>query len=815
VQNNPSVLRRREENLLIREENRLSVMNIARTYAWVGVLICLYLVAPPLPRALADGVVPGAGAITYPPSSQLDLRGTLEAPAGKHGYLGVGSNGHFYFDDGRRARFWGVNVSSTRLDIPNEQIERVVTNFAKAGLNMVRLEAIDNRNCLLGKVDAPDSLHFDRKYLDRLDYWMASLRRHGLYYYLDLLDFRTFKAGDNVLNADAMDRGARPYALYDEYLIQLQKDYAKRLLTHKNPYSGLTPITDPALAMVELCNEHGFFLYPEKLETLVEPYRTDLRNRWNRWLRNRYGSRDQLQAAWGDINGFTILRADEDPANLNVDLPILTRPLANSDPAAADIRRAPARLRDGVHFLTDLQRTYFRTMRSYLLSLGLKIPVTAVVSNDVAPDIWSVAQECDFTSENWYGDTIKDDPRTPGMRYYSNRNPLREDGLYGVAPFTAGLRWNNKPVVIREWGTIWPNRYRAVSVPEMLAYASLQDYDAVLLFGYQTNRAPNGAEADALNDYAFQSDPTVWGLHAIAGQAFLSHTIRSAEHTATLAYPPDRLYEWPAHLSELHRASWSVGVKSVVSAARPNPSAQTPTGTLADVQSLRDLLNYYGKRGAPINEKAMATGIWRSDTGQIIRYDHEGRLEVSTPTLAILAGELEPGRVYNVGSLHVSTPNRFATIIAYSLDGLPLERSRHRIVKMVTRAENSDELLERAPEDAPGPWQLTTPGAGPVVTFGGGSSSPTKVWIQPQKRNGKPVPLALPLLTMDMIAGTWEVELVRGTARLLCDTIEIHGTVHGRDFKTSNDVVVMKFDKKPKPTGFTAVERSVREGQQR
>ncbi len=773
----------------------------------MSALVFAVLTALTGPAAFASDTGSAHKLVSYPPSSQLDFSGTLETPAGQHGFLTTGANGHFYFADGKRARFWGINVSSTRLDIPPDQIERVVENFARAGLNMVRLEAIDNRNCLLGKVDSPDSLHFDGRYLDRLDHWMDSLRRHGIYYYLDLLDFRTFKSGDNVLNAREMDRGARPYALYDDYLIQLQQDYAKRLLTHKNPYSGLMPVNDPALAMVEICNEHGFFLYPEKLETLVEPYRTDLRNRWNRWLRDRYGTREKLQAAWGDINGFTVLRDDEDPERLSVDLPLLTRAFANADPMAADIRRAPPRLRDGVQFLTELQRTYLRTMRDYLFSLGLQAPITAVVSNDVAPDIWSVAQECDFTAENWYGDTIKDDPRTPGLRYYSNHNPLREDGPLGVAPFTAGLRWNNKPVVIREWGTIWPNRYRAVSEPELLAYASLQDYDAVLLFGYQTNRAPNGAEADALNDYAFQVDPTVWGLHAIAGQAFLTHAIRSADHTATLVYPPAHLYDWPAHLSELHRASWSVRVQSRVATSRPDASAQTPTGTLSDLQSLRELLNYFGKRGVPISEKSLTTGVWHSDTGQITRYDHDGRLEVSTPTLAILSGELEPGHLYDVGSLHVSTANRFATIVAYSLDGLPLARSRHRVIKMVTRAENSEEQLDRAPKDAPAPWQLTTAGAGPVVTFGSGSIAPTKVWIEPQRVNGKPVPLPLPLLTMDMVSGTWEMELAAGTARLLCDTVEIHGTLHGRDFTTSDEAVVMKFEKKKKLIGITAAKQ--------
>jgi len=281
-----------------------------------------------------------------PPSCLLDLSGTLERPAGSHGYLTTGRDGHFYFGDNTRARFWGINVSSTRLDIPPDQIESVVSNFARAGLNLVRLEAIDNRNCLLGDVNAPDSRHFSGHYLDRLDYWMDSLRRHGIYYYLDLLDFRTFKAADGVLNAESLDRGARPYAVFDRYLIDLQKEYAAQLLTHRNPYSKLRPVDDPALAMVEICNEHGFFLYPEKLESLVEPYRTDLRSRWNAWLRDRYGTREKLLAAWGTVNGAPALRDVEDPRSNAVDLPLLARGIPAQN---AESRRAPARLHDGQH----------------------------------------------------------------------------------------------------------------------------------------------------------------------------------------------------------------------------------------------------------------------------------------------------------------------------------------------------------------------------------------------------------------------------------------------------------------------------------
>ena len=545
-------------------------------------LFCLLLCLPEIGPARAQSKASASPA--FPASCRTDFSATLDAPAGKHGFLKTGDNGHFYFQDGTRARFWGINVSSTRLDIPREQIEQVAVNFARAGLNLVRLEAIDNRNCLLGKTDAPDSKHFDARYLDRMDYWMAALRRHGIYYYLDLLDFRTFKRGDDVPNADKLDRGARPYALFDPKLIDLQKRYATQLLTHRNPYSGLRPVEDPAFVLTEICNEHGFFLYPDKLETLVEPYKTELRGLWNDWLKTRYTVRAKLEKAWGMVSGTTALRSDEDPEKHSVDLPLLLPAPGPPDPNVADVRRAPGRLRDGVQFYAQTQKLYFQTMIQHLRGLGCRIPITGVVSSDIVPDLASVAETCDFVSENWYGEGVREDAKTPGLRYYGGRNPLCDDHRGGFAPFTAALRWNRKPVVIREWAVSWPNRYRAASVPEALAYAALQDFDAIMLFGYQTNRAPNGAEADALNDFSFQSDPTVWGLYALAGQAFLSRAVQPAVHTLTLHYPPASQFQWPASLSELHRAAWSVGLESVSQDGRARGDLLTPTGDAADLQ---------------------------------------------------------------------------------------------------------------------------------------------------------------------------------------------------------------------------------------
>ncbi len=666
-----------------------------------------------------------------------DFRTTLEMPAGNRGFLTTGNDGHFHWPNGDRARFWGINVSSTRLNISNAMIEEVVENFAKAGLNLVRLEAIDNRNCLLGSVNSTDSRHLDPKYLDRLNYWMDSLKRHGIYYYLDLLDFRTFKEGDGVVQADTLDRGARPYAVFDKYLIQLQKEYASQLLTQVNPYTGISPAEDPALAMIEICNEHGFFLYPDKLEALAEPYHTNLKYRWNRWLIERYGARENLDAAWGVDHDLHVLRPEEDPGLMNVDLPILAQPLPNlSALAPPETRRSNRRQHDGVLFLYRVQREYFAEMKAYLRAVGIKVPVTAVVSGNIIPDVASAAAECDFTAENWYGDGPNPNPQYPGINFYSNRNPLRDDSSGGFAPSGAALHWMNRPVVLREWGVSWPNRWRAASVPECLAYSSLQDFDAVLLFGYQTNRALNGANANVLNDYAYQQDPTVWGLYALAGQAFLNRAVKPAVHSVSLKWTSDNLFNWPNSPGSLHRAAWSVRIENFFDfqskKANPNKLNKTvlPLSAAADLNTLRNSLAEAGSKTLPLTGISLAKGEWRSDTGQIALNSRLGIILVHSATLVLISGEIVPNQIYDLGEgVHFSTPSDFGSMMMVSLDGKAISKSAHLVVKMVTIAENTDQNLENMHTGSLSDWALKKAGSAPVITFGKESIEPIRLWI--------------------------------------------------------------------------------------
>lgn len=624
------------------------------------------------------------------------------------------------FSDGSRARFWGVNIANRNLWISHAEIDTIVDTLHRSGVNMVRFEALDSRGGMLDIPGHPGSRKMDTEKLDTVHYWISQLRKKGIYYYLDLIDFREFTTEDGIENAKAIGRAGRPYAMFADELIALQKEYAQQLLTTTNPYTHLKPVDDPGLALLEICNESGFWLYPKQTDNLVEPYRTQLQIKWTQWLRKKYPDRASLEAAWG-----TALGADEDPANGNVRLPKIKA----VDP--------PARQRDGMQFLYTVERQYFATMRDYLHQLGLKIPITAVVSSDVPMDLAAVSAELDFMSENHYTDhPAFGGSDWEGKFFYNNRNCLKDGNRFQFAPFTAQLRWDAKPVVIREWAAVWPNQYRASSVPEAAAYARMQDYDGMLLFGYKA-----GAVGDRLVEFGYQVDPTVWDLFGQAAILFLRGDVTSPSQMAVLEFSPERLFG-SQNTTDMLKLAYTQRLSCTT------PQGKMPIGDVT-VWPIRD----EPLEAEPIlKSTAIETGgyalqdsVYRSLNGQIARDLAKGRLTVATPRTCSISGELS-SEVMKAGTMSVQSASPIGAIMATSLDGEPLETSQHYILKMVTVAENTGQRLVPTQPGAPSSHILDQPGLPPVLTKAAASDKGTVVSIGGEE-----------IVRVGQLNGTWEL----------------------------------------------------------
>ena len=172
----------------------------------------------------------------------LNFSHLLDAPAGKHGFVRV-KDGHFMFEDGTRAKFLGFNIA-TRSNTPtHEDAERLAERFASMGVNVIRMHAADcppgdgvgnwssSRKTPLLDYSRGTTRFCHPEGLDRFDYLAAKLKEKGIYLHVDLLVARDFLEGDGLDYPGGFPLCTKRYPVYNERLIQLQKEYAKERKT--------------------------------------------------------------------------------------------------------------------------------------------------------------------------------------------------------------------------------------------------------------------------------------------------------------------------------------------------------------------------------------------------------------------------------------------------------------------------------------------------------------------------------------------------------------------------------------------------------
>jgi len=236
-------------------------------------------------------------------ASVTDLSGLLPAPAGASGFVRAQA-GHLAVDTGR-IRFWGTNTTFQANFPSHDEAEAVAAHLAKSGINLVRLHHMDTQASPNGiwTTAAPDRT-IDPTQLDRLDYFVSCLKAHGVYVDLNLLVGRPLARGTELpADIDLVDTWKTRHVLgfFDPQILQLEKDYAKALLAHVNPYTGVAYAQEKGVALVEIINENGLALAfkNNQLDALPATYGNELTTLWNSWLKQRYGNQAGLVSAWG------------------------------------------------------------------------------------------------------------------------------------------------------------------------------------------------------------------------------------------------------------------------------------------------------------------------------------------------------------------------------------------------------------------------------------------------------------------------------------------------------------------------------------
>lgn len=234
----------------------------------------------------------------------VDMSHLLEAPAGKNGRVRV-EGGHFVNDKGR-VRLHATNLTGPANFPTHEEAERLALRFAQFGINCVRLHYFDSdygtfmlpAQSGIVADDFRTRRRLDPVQRDRQDYLVAQFKKRGIYVNVNLHVARTLDARDGF--APGTPWANKGVDQFDPRVIEAEREYARDLLSHVNPYTGLSYLKDPVVAVVELNNEDALIrqYLGGSLDHLGQPYATVFKNLWNDWLVRKYGCADKMHAAW-------------------------------------------------------------------------------------------------------------------------------------------------------------------------------------------------------------------------------------------------------------------------------------------------------------------------------------------------------------------------------------------------------------------------------------------------------------------------------------------------------------------------------------
>jgi hypothetical protein len=632
----------------------------------------------------SDEWVPFENRLDIVPGSALDWTGMglADGPAGKHGPVVVGETGHFEFEGrpGEPVRFYGINLCFNANYPSHEESDRLAARLRALGYNSVRIHHYETD--LVGW-DAPDSLTFREEQLDRFDYLMAACKREGLYVTTDLYVSRPvrraeiFGEGEGTIPQDDF----KMLVLVHEGAYANFAEFSRRLLTHVNPYTGLSLGADPVLATLVVVNEGNGGNFVGSIDGEVQ---AAWQRVWNEWLLDEYGGREGLAAAWADSLG-----ADEDPTVGTVGV------------TGGGHRREADRQR----FTCQRHLALYRRVRDLLRDeLGVRALLTdqngwtEPLGNQV------LRGEYDFVDSHMYWDHpnfLANPWQLPSRGWSAGRSAVYDGGA--GARDRALLRVTGKPFTISEFNYVVPNAHRHEGGLLMGSVAAIQDWDGLYRFSYSHQR-DRSFEPMGMTFFDLASDPICQASDRLAVALFLRGDLAPAEPLVTLRVPEDLLdpglASMPRAEGGLESLAYTTRLASTVGAeddadiafgaldssmnegVPPTVERQSTEAVSAVLDALRSSQLLPGA-----DRLDPAAGVWQSPGGEVLIDGGQGVATVGAArTSAVFRATEGPAAA---GALDTQFNDAGGMVWATSVDGEPLSVSARIVVSHLTEILNA------------------------------------------------------------------------------------------------------------------------------
>ena len=570
--------------------------------------------------------------------SPLDFSFLQDAPAGKYGRILPSPTGKLTFEKApdRTIRLYGPNLCFSASFLDKAKCDELAELFVRLGYNAVRIHHHDTE---LLDPKAKDTLTFDPAKLDKLDYLFYAMKKQGLYITTDLYTNRTFKPGDNIPECDFYnERQMKHLAPISQAARDNWKEFARRWMTHKNPYTGMTWGEDPALFCLNLVNEESllFVLKPNRIPPTVEVRYRKLFDEWKK---------------------------------------------------KNNCRKAEASLNDRMYrkFLAELQMKCHDEQLDYVRNT-LKVPCMLTSLNNMT-DVELTLQRNKFDLVDNH--SYFDHPTFPEKawsfpKHYSQRCAIMQSAT--VPRNLMPTRIFGKPFLVTEFNYVNPNVYRAEGGPLIGAYASLQDWDGLFRFAW-SHGAGSIYKKGAPGGFDAVNDPLAQFSDRIAILMFRRGDVKKAEPRFSYLVP-EKLFDTD---DPLYFPQTFTHLGLIAQIGSNVADAKLPAGVVGIEPEAASLPSRLGNRKvSSLWEECLTRKIAVSSTGELQLNANAMTFAVAAPRSASVTlpkGDLD------AGALRVRGADIFQTVAALSLDGEPLETSRSILLIQLTNLSNTKALF--------------------------------------------------------------------------------------------------------------------------
>ena len=583
--------------------------------------------------------------------SSVDMSFLNEDIAGGSGFVTV-KDGHFVDGNGNRIRFFGTNLTFGSCFPDKETAANIAGRLARLGMNVVRFHHMDNQSAPGGIWDK-DKKELDPDQLDRLDWLIYQLKMHGVYSNLNTHVSFTYP-GMDYENIEAFNFGKGIDNFYRPY-IEMQKDYAEKLLTHRNPYTGNTYAEEPAVAFVEINNENSLLSNWYLLPQLNREHRSGLLGLWRSWLAKNPEFREK-EGFSDDLMGIIVNYHDK---TTETGKEMLWR------------------------FLMETEISYAKEMAGYFRDdLKVKALISETqASYSGAAGILRESECADFIDMHAYWEH----PSFPGRSWSSTDWLIRNSSMVsdrraGTLPNFGYHRVEGMPLTISEYDHPAPSFFCAEMFPILNSVAAFQDFDGIYHFTF--NRPYD--EGRIANFFSSAGHPLKQIFVPAGAVLFRMGAVRPGENRVQLGMPAETVIEELKESGKelrLHRSNMSHIWKK----------AGAPDGLVV----LRPMTVNVNVTESKLSEQiTVPEGPWKSETGEITWDNSDSAkavFSVVAPAARVAAGYIG-GRNIELGNVTISmdnTPYNWAAVTLTSLDGKPLEESSVILLAAAGRVENT------------------------------------------------------------------------------------------------------------------------------